>query len=121
MVCAYSGARLSEVCQLRFEDINEDDGIAEMRFAADAGSLKNAGSERTVPLHSAIIAAGLLEFVRSRKVGLLFPELPPDKFGKRGGNGNKILGRWVRGLGLKDLRLAPNHSWRHRLKTLARN
>lgn len=121
LVCAYSGARLSEVCQLRVEDIGEDDGVAVMRFDAEAGSLKNVGSERTVPLHSAIIAAGFLEFVRSRKAGPLFPELPPDKFGKRGGNGTKILGRWVRGLGLTDLRLAPNHSWRHRFKTLARN
>ncbi|MGT2486565.1 hypothetical protein ACU4GA_12605 [Methylobacterium oryzae CBMB20] len=76
LVCAYSGARLSEVCQLRFEDIGEDDGIAVMRFAAEAGSLKNVGSERTVPLHSAIIAAGFLDFVRSRKAGPLFPELP---------------------------------------------
>lgn len=121
LVCAYSGARLSEVCQLRSEDIGEEDGIAVMRFAAEAGSLKNVGSERTVPFHSAIIAAGFLEFVRSRKAGPLFPELPPDKFGKRGGNGTKILGRWVRGLGLTDPRLAPNHSWRHRFKTLARN
>ena len=121
LVCAYSGARLSEVCQLRVDDIGEDEGIAVMRFTAEAGSLKNVGSERTVPLHSAIIAAGFLEFVRSRKAGPLFPELPPDKFGKRGGNGPTILGRWVRGLGLTDLRLAPNHSWRHRFKTLARN
>lgn len=121
LVCAYSGARLSEVCQLRVEDFSEIDGIAVMRFDAEAGSLKNVGSERTVPLHSALIAAGFLHFVRGRKSGPLFPDLPPDKFGKRGGNGTKILGRWVRGLGLIDPRLAPNHSWRHRFKTLARN
>ena len=59
--------------------------------------------------------------MRGRRAGPLFPDLPPDKFGKRGGNGTKILGRWVRGLGLTDPRLAPNHSWRHRFKTLARN
>lgn len=121
LVCAYSGARLSEVCQLRVEDFSEIDGVAVMRFDAEAGSLKNIGSERTVPLHSALIAAGLLEYVRGCGVGPLFPHLPPDKFGKRGGNGTKILGRWVRSLGLTDTRLAPNHSWRHRFKTLARN
>ena len=120
-VCAFTGARLSEVCQLRVEDIVDVDGTRAMRFEADAGSLKNVGSERTVPLHSALIAAGFLDFVRSRKAGPLFPELPPDKFGKRGGNGTKVLGRWVRDLGLEDPRLAPNHSWRHRFKTLARN
>ena len=121
LVCAYSGARLSEVCQLRVEDFGEVDGIAVMRFDAEAGSLKTLGSERTVPLHSALVAAGFLQFVRGRRAGPLFPDLPPDKFGKRGGNGTKILGRWVRGLGLTDPRLAPNHSWRHRFKTLARN
>ena len=64
LMCAYSGARLSEVCQLRVEVFSEVDGIAVMRFDAEAGSLKNVGSERTVPLHSALIAAGLLDFVR---------------------------------------------------------
>ncbi|GMA76579.1 hypothetical protein GCM10025880_29960 [Methylorubrum aminovorans] len=121
LVCAYSGARLSEVCQLRVEDFSEIDCVVVKRFDAEAGSLKNIGSERTVPLHSALIAAGLLDYVRGRGVGPLFPDLPPDKFGKRGGNGAKILGRWVRSLGLTDTRLAPNHSWRHRFKTLARN
>ncbi len=77
-----------------------------MHFDAEAGSLKNVGSERTVPLHSALIAAGFLDFVGRQKAGPLFPDLPPDKFGKRGGNGTKILGRWVRGLGLTDPRLA---------------
>ncbi|TXN74261.1 site-specific integrase [Methylobacterium sp. WL8] len=120
-VCAFTGGRLSEVCQLRVEDIVEIEGTRALRFDADAGSLKNIGSERTIPLHSALIAAGFLEFVSSRKAGPLFPELSPDKFGKRGGNGTKVLGRWVRDLGLKDPRLAPNHSWRHRFKTLARN
>ncbi len=73
LVCAYSGARLSEVCQLRVEDFSSVDGIAVMRFDAEAGSLKNAGSERTVPLHSVLIAAGFLQFVHDRKTGPLFP------------------------------------------------
>ncbi|KQO66378.1 integrase [Methylobacterium sp. Leaf89] len=120
-LCAYTGARLSEVCQLRVEDIREIDGIPTMRFDAEAGSLKTVGSERTVPLHSTLIAAGFLDFVRAQGTGPLFSRLRPDKFGKRGGNGTKILGRWVRDLGITDTRISPNHSWRHRFKTLARN
>ena len=119
-LCAYSGARLSEVCQLRVEDIREIDGVPTMRFDAEAGSLKTVGSERTVPLHSALIAAGFPEFVRAQGEGPLFSNLTPDKFGKRGGNATKILGRWVRDLGITDLRVSPSHSWRHRFKTLAR-
>lgn len=119
-LCAYSGARVSEVCQLRVQDVLQVEGIWCMRFDPDAGPLKTAGSERAVPLHQAVLDSGFLSFVQGLGPGPLFPKLPPDKFGKRGGNGTKMLGRWVRGLGLTDERLAPNHSWRHRFKTLGR-
>ena len=119
-LCAYSGARLSEVCQLRCEDVVEVDAVWCMRFDPDAGPLKTRSSERAVPLHPALIEGGFLDFVKRVGRGPLFCELPPDKFGSRGGNGTKILGRWVRSLGLSDPRLSPSHSWRHRMKTMAR-
>ncbi len=119
-LCAYSGARVSEVCQLRREDVFQHEGIWVMRFSAEAGDLKTASSERTVPVHSALLENGFLVFVQTTKSGPLFVDLPPDTFGRRGGNGLKVIGRWVRSLGLKDPRLAPNHSWRHRFKTMGR-
>ena len=119
-LCAYSGARVAEVCQLRAEDVVEDDGVWCFRLAPEAGALKNLSSERTVPIHSALIKSGFLTFVKAVKSGPLFSELPPDRFGSRGGNGTKVLSRWIRSLGLDDPRISPNHSWRHRLKTLAR-
>lgn len=118
--CAYSGARLSEICQLRVEDVREVEGIWCLRIEAEAGSVKTASSERTVPLHQAVLDCGFLRFVTGVGSGPLFADLSPDKFGNRGGNGTKMLGRWVRGLGLDEKRLAPAHSWRHRMKTLAR-
>ncbi len=54
-LCAYSGARIAEVCQLRREDIVTIDGIWCMRITAEAGPLKTASSERVVPLHSALL------------------------------------------------------------------
>ncbi len=30
------------------------------------------------------------------------------------------IAKWVRGLGIDDPILAPNHAWRHRFKTIAR-
>ncbi|SCY47093.1 site-specific integrase [Microvirga guangxiensis] len=119
-LCAYSGARVSEICQLRAEDIVKVERIDCMKIDPDAGSLKTLSSERIVPLHPAIIESGFLEYVRTVKSGPLFPKLSPDKFGKRGGNGTKVIGRWVRSLDLKDTRISPNHSWRHRFKTLGR-
>jgi integrase len=119
-LCAYSGARLAAVCQLRVQDILQIDGIWCMKFDPEAGSLKTRSSERAVPLHPALIECGFLEFVAGLKSGPLFARLSPDKFGSRGGNGTKMLGRWVRSLGLKDERISPSHSWRHRFKTLGR-
>lgn len=117
---AYSGARVSELCQLRREDILKIEKIWCMKFVPEAGSLKNANSERVVPLHPALIDEDFLGYVKTIRSGPLFPELAPDKFGKRGGNGTKIISRFVRALGIEDLRISPNHSWRHRIKTQQR-
>lgn len=117
---AYSGARVSEICQLRSEDVLEIEGVWCMKLDPEAGSLKTSGSERVIPVHPALIDAGFVKFATRAKPGPLFDKLAPDKFGKRGGNGTKVIGRFVRQLGLADLRLSPSHSWRHRIKTLGR-
>jgi integrase len=117
---AYSGARIAELAQLRAEDVICISGVHCFRITPDAGPLKTTSSERIVPLHPALVEAGFLKFAQGTKQGALFPSLKPDVFGSRGGNATKILGRWVRGLGVTDERLSPNHSWRHRFKTLSR-
>lgn len=117
---AFTGARLSELCQLRKTDLVNVGGIWSIRILAEAGSVKNVGSERIVPLHQALVDEGFVEFARAQKGEVLFPDLLPDRFGSRGGNGTKLVSRWIRGLGLTDARLSPSHSWRHRFKTLAR-
>ena len=119
-LCAYSGARISEICQLRAEDVRQVEGVWSISFSPEAGNLKNVNSERAIPLHPALIDHGFLDFATSVRSGPLFASLTPDRFGKRGGNGTKVLGRWVRSLGLNDVRLSPVHSWRHRFKTSGR-
>lgn len=117
---AYSGARVSEICQLRSEDVLKIDDVWCMKLDPEAGSLKTSGSERVIPVHPALLEAGFVKFATRTKPGPLFADLAPDKFGKRGGNGTKVIGLFVRQLGLADLRLSPSHSWRHRIKTLGR-
>lgn len=117
---AYSGARVSEICQLRREDIVEIEGVWCIKVMPEAGSVKTSGSERVIPLHPALVASGFLEFALKRPAGPIFSGLTPDKFGKRGGNGTKVIGRFVRQLGIVDPRISPSHSWRHRIKTLGR-
>ena len=119
---AFSGARLEEICQSFVSDIRKQGDIWHIDINADHSSkaLKNAGSARKVPLHPALIEEGFLDYVQSLpKEGPLFPDLSPDRFGKRGGNGTKIIGRWVRER-IKDPRKAPNHAWRHRFKDQCR-
>jgi integrase len=120
LLCAYSGARLSEVCRLRAQDIFKNGDVWCMKFDPEAGSLKNQNAERAVPLHPAITEAGFLKFVTSAGSGPLFKGLTADRFGNRGGNGTKLIGRWARGLGITDERISPSHSWRHRFKTQSR-
>ena len=119
-ISAYTGARISEICQLRVQDLAVVEGVWAIKFDPEAGSLKNQTSERIVPMHPALVESGLTGYATDAPAGPLFPNLPPDKFGKRGGNGTKVVGRWVRSLGLIDKRLSPTHSWRHRLRTSAR-
>src|SRR5258705_9315046 len=78
---AYTGARISEICQLRAEDVVKVDDIWCMKFDPEAGSLKTSGSERIIPVHPALIENGFLKFATTVKSGPLFADLTPDKFG----------------------------------------
>jgi integrase len=111
---------VSEISQLRVEDVVQLEGFWCVRFAPEAGSLKNSNSERAVPLHPSLISQGFLEFVKQVGSGPLYFDTKPDRFGSRGGRATKVLSSWVRSLGLTDPRLSPSHSWRHRLRTLGR-
>ncbi|HEV2548055.1 MAG TPA: DUF6538 domain-containing protein [Stellaceae bacterium] len=119
-MAAFTGARCDELCGAMVADVRVEDGINIIRIDVanreEGGSVKNSASIRSVPLHPALIAEGFLKYVASLpKDGPLFPKVTSDRFGKRGGNGSKTIGRWVRNkVGITDERKAPNHSWRHR-------
>ena len=119
-ICAYTGARVSEICQLRVQDVIKRDGTWIIRITGEAGSKKNENSERLVPVHEALLREGFIDFINKAPSGPLFVDLKPDRFGNRGGSGPKIIGAWRRKLGITDVRVGPNHSWRHRFKTLCR-
>jgi integrase len=126
LLCAASGARVSEVAQLRGKDIGRMGEIVFMNFTAEAGSLKNEASERSVPLHPSVIAAGFLDFVRSKGSGPLFYD-PAKRKADSKKPPAKIVGKnvaaWVHKLGIeigRRHRKDPNHAWRHRFHTKAR-
>ncbi|MFY8207874.1 MAG: hypothetical protein ACOVOE_00845 [Caulobacter sp.] len=122
-LCAYSGARVNEITQLRKEDIFSVDGVPVMRITPEAGSTKT-NEARVVPLHPHVVEQGFLKVVTALPQGPIFYD--PSKAG--GGNGenrqaNKVgerLAAWVREIGVDDPAVAPNHGWRHRFMTIGR-
>ncbi|MCJ8507949.1 hypothetical protein MUU53_08470 [Rhizobium lemnae] len=118
-ICAYTGARAGEVCQLRKEDFIEIDGVRCIALLPDAGTIKT-GKFRHVPLHPHLLEQGIWEYAKRAKAGPLFY------------NGNltsgqpwvqtvQILGEWVRGTAkVTDPRIGPNHAWRHWFKSKGR-
>jgi integrase len=125
-LCASSGARVSEIAQLRGADIKPEHGIPVLEIKGEAGSVKNQSSARSVPIHPKIIAEGFLDFVKERGGGPLFYDPSAHDPKARTRPALIVSGKvaaWVRGLGIKVGRAYhkdPNHAWRHRFHTKAR-
>lgn len=117
---AYTGARVGELCQLRAEDVRQEDGIHYIRITPEAGTVKS-GLFRDVPLHDHVLDEGFLDFVKVIGSGPLFYRL-----GTRRGKISPAevvagrLGKWVRTLGVIPEEVQPSHAWRHRMKTVGR-
>nr|WP_162479018.1 DUF6538 domain-containing protein [Bradyrhizobium sp.]CUT16546.1 Integrase CDS [Bradyrhizobium sp.] len=123
-LCAYTGARVNELTQLRACDVLDVQGIACIRITPEAGTVKTS-RERTVPLHSHLLEMKFVEWALRKKgpTPLFYSEARKRKPARKNppytSVGNK-LAEWVRKLGIKDPTVAPNHAWRHRFKTVAR-
>lgn len=122
-LCAYTGARVGEIAQLRKEDIQDHDGHTLIWITPEAGSTKNR-NPRFVAIHSHLVEQGFLDFVEARRKGPLFYDPSRHRGGTEGNpQYNKVgerLAEWVRKLGVDDDRIRPNHAWRHLFKTEAR-
>lgn len=120
-LCAFTGARIGEMTQLRKEDVQTEGGIAFIGITPEAGSVKT-GQFRHVPLHPQLVEMGFLEFVRRSPEGPLF--FPATRQGGKRHPAKAVstlLAKWIGGLGVVEKGVAPNHGWRHRFKTVARD
>jgi integrase len=126
-LCAYTGARVGEITQLRGLDVTEQEGVPVINITPEAGTVKT-GRGRMVPLHAHLIDQGFLDFVASRRNGPLFynpskgePRVSvatsPTK--PRYVQARERLAMWIRGLGVNDKEVSPNHAWRHLFKQVA--
>lgn len=122
-LCAYTGARVNEMTQLRREDVYQADGVWVVLITPEAGSTKNSEA-REVPVHPHLVEQGFLEVIEKARPGPLFYDPKRHRGGKDGNPQSKKVGealaRWVRDIGVNDPNVQPNHGWRHRWKTVAR-
>lgn len=121
-LCAYSGARVGEVSQLRKQDFRKEDGLWVMTITPEAGTVKD-GDYREVPLHQDLIDQGFPAFIEKAPEGYLFMKVfGPTEEAQRGAwrtTKNRVT-EFVREI-VEDPEVQPNHAWRHRFMTMGRN
>jgi integrase len=124
----FTGARAGEICQLRVEDIEDVDGIRCLNLSefdsdgrrVEDKHLKTSASERYVPLHSALIQAGFLDFVEARHgEERLFPDLKPGPKNSYSHNFSKWFGAFKKRVGFDQPSLVF-HSFRHGFRDACR-
>lgn len=134
----FSGARPEEVAGLALSDLKHDTTLGWHFVITDRPSdedndlfdqdvpqshrrtLKNAQSERKVPVAPQLIELGLLRYVewlRGKGFTVLFPGLKKDWHGKLSGAFSKFFGRYKKAVGINDPRKVL-YSFRHTMKDL---
>lgn len=103
---SYTGARIEELCSLMVKDVSDD--------AFNIIDSKTAAGVRSVPIHSHIKA--VVKRLRDNSTdGYLLPNLPFDKFGKRGGAMSGHFSKLKTKAGHGSLKVF--HSLRHTMVT----
>lgn len=116
-LCAYTGARIGEMVQLRKEDVRQVGEHWVLTITPEAGTVKT-NEAREVVLHSHLVELGFPTFVASCGPGHLFLTPKPDGtvLGPLQTAKNRVT-EFVRKV-VTDPNVQPNHGWRHRLKTV---
>jgi integrase len=115
-LCAYSGARVSEIIQLRKHDVRQEGPVWVMRLTPDAGSVKT-NDFRDVPIHGHLVELGFITFVDLATDGPLFCNIGDD--GTTTGPASGVYKRvrdLVRSV-VTDPTVQPSHAWRYTFKT----
>lgn len=116
LICAYTGARIGEVVQLRKQDVQKRGGHWVITITPEAGTTKS-GNARQVVMHEHLVTLGFPAFVEGSADGYLFANVKPGK--SSAGALKSVQNRvreWSREI-VTDPNVQPNHGWRHRFKT----
>lgn len=123
LICLFTGARIGEVAQLHVGDIRREHDIwfVHFRHEEKTGQQTKSNRSRAIPVHSMLIAIGLLDFharqsERAAKEGnpQLFPELKPGKRKQFGDGPSEWWRDYLDKIGIKDGKDGIGaHSFRH--------
>lgn len=127
LISLFSAARLNEICQIRVEDIKEEDGITYIQTEDKhtLQSLKNIQSKRRIPIHPKLKEMGFITYIKKMKEKgeeWLFPTLlkqynPKHKLGK---NVSRSFSSYLKKLEIKEKTLVF-HSFRHTVRPKLRD
>ena len=117
-LCAFTGARIGEILGLLKRDVKQTEGIYYLSLQKNAArTLKNAQSNRHVPIHPALVREGFLDYVDSLPAHEEY--LFPGDWGRGKSDRTKTpanrLRDWLNTLHTNEERqgFSPNHSFRH--------
>lgn len=115
----YTGARLSELAQLRTVDILQVSEISSIAITnlGTGQQLKTSASKRIIPIHSELLRLGFLEYTNKIKLGnhdSLWPELSQRR-NKPGGYFSNWFGEYRASIGISGY---PDfHCFRHTVRS----
>lgn len=127
LLSLWTGMRLGECCQLRTDDVREEQGVLCIFIhdtaepgedESDRRRVKTASGRRFVPVHPELIRIGFPAFVAAQQTNghaRLFPEIEPDSQGSLSGTFSKWFNDRRRFLGKVGLsgQNVSFHSFRH--------
>lgn len=120
LICAFTGARVSEITQARKEDFRQEHDRWILRITPDAGTVKTS-QYRDVPLHNQIEELGFFRFLEAAGPGPLFHGAQDkDRYLDAARTTAGRLSQWLNELDVVPDDVAPSHGWRHRFKTIGR-
>ena len=121
-ICAYTGARVNEISQIRCDDIYKVDDVWVFRITPEAGTVKS-NTTRIIPIHSHLIEQGIIDGLKKGNGPIFYDPSRRRNTGSNVRYSKKVgenIRNWIRSdVGIMDPNIQPNHGWRHTFKTLA--
>lgn len=112
LIGLFTGARISEICQLHKIDIGKRENfytmsitdVDEDKVVDYEKKIKTEAGKRLLPIHPALIEIGFIEYLEDMKKfgGQVFPTTRPDSYGYFGKEAGRRWATYSNKIGIKD-------------------